>query len=286
MESDRIETSPIETSPRTMASIGGEEQQRWSAHKLHIGSKLSPLLLDFNSKMSFDMKKHCTRSIQHNVGLYEPSGSGPRPGDGARGTEQSDDVICAQIHAGTMEREHAKFIWDSVSNDVKTGPTNTDQAMSIATLARLAGEETPDECRAMLDTAGIPLPNGWTYYWTPGSPIETSGKQKSAKFISFVNRNMEPDLRVKWYNLSGREQFEWFKAWVTNDRTHDKVEPAKVLGLRGTNVTTLDSVERLRVALVVSPSLVQRRPADHTITAEEWTNTARTLDFDTDGNPA
>ena len=129
-----------------------------------------------------------------------------------------------------------------------------------------------------LDTAGVPRPSEVTYYWSPGGPLD-SGLKLSLKFISFLYQNQADGLRVKWYDLTGREQFEWYNAWVANSKTHRKVAIGNVRGLRGTDLTTITTEAELREALLVSPSAIHRRPNGHTHSVDTWTGTKRNLGF-------
>ena len=104
------------------------------------------------------------------------------------------------------------------------------------------------------------------------------GKKEALKFISFVYKNS--DRTVKWEDMTGAEQFEWHKAWLTAGKTHDAVDPNAVLGLKGTDLNQIQTAEQLETALQVSASARKRRPEPHPLAQDAWRNVARRLDLD------
>jgi hypothetical protein len=108
-------------------------------------------------------------------------------------------------------------------------------------------------------------------YCAPGS-IQFTGIQNAKKFISFLHTNMDNGSRVKWYDMTGRQQWEWYQAWLTSGQTHLRTEN-NTRGLKGTDLTVLVTVEQIRAAMVLSPSLA-RSPKPNHILQYRW-NEAR-----------
>ena len=86
---------------------------------------------------------------------------------------------------------------------------------------------------------------------------------------------MDTGHRVKWYNMTGREQWEWYDAWVDQDQTHLRVE-SETRGLIGTDPGRILTIQALNMAMDRSPSLAGRRPANlifadgNALTDQEW----------------
>ena len=130
----------------------------------------------------------------------------------------------------------------------------------------------PEGCTDLLaaQQPAIPLESldSITYYVTTGNPLFT-GKPGCNKFISFVYLNMDDGFRVKWYNLTGREQYEWYRAYERSNGTHLR-NVAETRGLRGTNVNDITDQVSLTRAMENSPSLATRYPQGHVISPQEW----------------
>lgn len=81
---------------------------------------------------------------------------------------------------------------------------------------------------------------------------------------------MDDVAREKWYNLTGREQYEWYRAWERANRTHLRAG-AETKGLRGTDLSRITTQAELNTAMTFSPSLSRReRPTGHLVTQHDW----------------
>lgn len=92
-----------------------------------------------------------------------------------------------------------------------------------------------------------------------------------------MSNNMDPGHECKWYNMTGLEQYEWFRKYCEGGKTDARL--ANTVGLRGTDLSHLDSQEALHAAAVYSPSLSRRRPDNHPIDAASWPVEPRALNF-------
>ena len=88
---------------------------------------------------------------------------------------------------------------------------------------------------------------------------------------------MDPGHEVKWYNMTGLEQYEWFRKYCEGGKTDAWL--ANTVGLRGTDLSRLDTQASLNAAMAYSPSLSRRRPANHAIAAGNWPLEPRALEF-------
>ena len=75
---------------------------------------------------------------------------------------------------------------------------------------------------------------------------------------------MDDAHRVVWQDLTGLQQFEWYRAWTSTDGTHLRNVPA-TNGLRGTDPARLNATN-IEAAILRSPSLRDRRPPAAVIT--------------------
>ena len=91
---------------------------------------------------------------------------------------------------------------------------------------------------------------------------------------------MDHGHRVRWYDLTGREQYEWYEAWMDNNRTHLGVE-AETRGLRGTHPARIpETVAGIQAAIERSLTAVRHRPVGHVIPQNQWDDVSRRLGFD------
>ncbi len=99
--------------------------------------------------------------------------------------------------------------------------------------------------------------------------LSPGGPQKSETTTTAEDRI--PDYYTV---ISSPKQFEWSKVWAESGKGHAKDEAATI-GLRGTDLSSITSVEALDLIAPRSPSLKRRRPADSTISVEEWNSPMR-----------
>ena len=114
-------------------------------------------------------------------------------------------------------------------------------------------------------------PIAYTLYSSPGYLFE--GRAEPQRFISFLWQNMHPNYRVPVYDLTGRELQEWINVWISLNKPWNAVAQNSVLGLRGTNINAITTVNDLQQAMLVSPSINRySRPAGHPLSAVQWNN--------------
>ena len=224
---------------------------------------------------AYNARTHCDRNVQRTVGLDSTDINPPRIGDRTACSSEGYDVTGCRAHMLPFSEAVARDLFDALPAALKDTPPDGDVAYAIGRLAKNAGRDVPDGCITVMgnrapDTFVSPL----AYYTTPGSPI-IQGVTNSNKFITFIFRNMDNGHRVKWYDLTGREQNEWYDAWIRCGKGYVRNEN-ETRGLRGTNLGDLTAAN-LETAMVRSPSLVRRRPGTHAVTEAEWGNTARRI---------
>ena len=223
------------------------------------------------------MKTHCSKRIQEIVGLLAMSNSGPRQNDSAMVGEMDCKTNSSIIHYAAMPANYAEIALSAIPQETKNNPGTAEMATAIG----FAQVSIPQGCVPLL-TGGKPAveANVATCYISPGSPI-FKGKVASNRLILYLFQNMHPDHRVKWYDMTGREQFEWYDAWVKSNKGFEvDPSPENVLGLRGTDVNnTITTEEILTTAISKHPSLGGRRPNGHVIPKDTWNGVARRLDF-------
>ena len=216
----------------------------------------------------FNVDTHCTPEIQDAVGLRKAMCEVPRVGDKTCPGEQSYNQNSSWCISDTFTKDGARVLWNMITPARKNAPANREAAYWLALLAKIAER---DPTPGMLDE----IPNagdksfGVKFYVAPGSPL-FEGFRSSHKFIAFVFTNMDDNSRVKWYNLTGREQYEWYRAWERAGRTH-LAAPNETIGLHGTDLNRITNQAELNAAMLFSPSLGRRtRPANHAVTQHDW----------------
>ena len=215
---------------------------------------------------------HASMAVQTSIDLRVPNCETMRRGDRTRAGQQAPDMISSHAHMTPLSQEAAEFLFTSLRANVKNNPGNEQHAEYVTQLAYNAGRMLPPAgCVPLLPDHGIP-DAGVTIYWSPGSAIFT-GRTDASKFASFVSRNMDDGHFIAWKHLTGEEQWEWTEAWKRAGKTHLRVVN-HTRGLAGTDPGLLTTVANVRAAMVVSPSLARRRPAQHPINAADWTNAA------------
>ena len=226
-----------------------------------------------NNPNAFNAAMFCTLNIQAEVGLAVPQVDVPRIGDRTAEGAMGYDRTGVFVHMQPMTTEQAIIIWDSLPAGVKTNPANSELAQALITLGSNANKRIPDGIANAVDPPHV-VERGvqaMKYYMTAGGVMFTGAKD-SKKFISFLWLNMDACTRVKWYDLTGREQWEWYQAWLRTDQSHLRVVN-ETRGLRGTDISVITTVEEIRQAMIVSP-LFARSPKPNHINEDSW-NTAR-----------
>ena len=226
----------------------------------------------FLATMNFDSAIHVSQQVQVIVGLRSASCDVPRQGDRTAVGQTGYDTMSSRSHMTPFTENEATIIWRMIPAATRTAPGNAEEAAALYKLARNAARGPPEEVTDMLPNGRLPTyPD--TFYISPGSPLFT-GKIVSNKFISFLFRNMDNGHRVLWYDLTGREQFEWYTCWTLVDRTWLRME-VETRGLRGTDLNRITNAAALQAAMVTSPTLRNRQPAHHPVA--DWNGVARNL---------
>ena len=226
--------------------------------------------------MPFDPAVHANREIQRAVGLEEPRVAVPRLGDRTRVTATDYNLWNCFVHMAPLTQEQARTIWRLIPNVRRNNPTNLQEATALTILRNMCGWLPNPGCIAMIgeDTEIDDIINH--FYLTPGASL-FKNRTEAPKFIAFLNVNMDDGHNEKWYNMTGREQFEWFQAWISEEKTHQRREAA-TRGLRGTDPARITDEGNLRVVMARSPTLARRIPDAHpTINAAGWNNVVRDL---------
>ena len=228
--------------------------------------------------VAFKANKHCNRRIQQTFGCTAPTVTIPRAGDKSTQSESDFDITHVCTHMAPLPTESARIIWRLLTDEVKNNPPNLETAIALHQLANNAAfgptngmlNRIPTE-RAIKDCFPV------TVYQSVGGHI-IIGKESVPKFISFVYTNMDPlPHRVKWYNLTGREQHEWIRRWFELGQPHER-RADETVGLRGTDIRRIKSVDVLHTAMERTPSLADRRPEDHPdLTANQFNSVKKQL---------
>ena len=171
-------------------------------------------------------------------------------------------------HQQGLNVDRAQAVLNVIPQPVKDHPPDADTAWGIGQIAKMADREIPDGCEALVLAGGgnIVPEKKQDYYYPGGFWFTTTTAMKN--FILFLYNNQDAADRVLWYNMTGREQFEWYQAFEANGRTHARV--AGTTGLRGTNLNALNTPGALAAAVAVSPSLAERRPNHHPVPPALW----------------
>ena len=203
------------------------------------------------------------------IGLNNPNCPRIRKGEQTRLGEMGDDIMCSMAIQAPMPKEAAEIVWASIPEEKRNKPDNKAQADAFAYIGKFAEATLPDGLCQLMDDKH----KGVEYYSTPGSPF-IRGLKDSRNFPTFVWNNMDVGARIKWYNMTGAEQYEWYDAYETNSYTDQRV--ANTVGLRGTEVKRIKSPDALKEAFDRSPSLMRRtRPDGHPLTVQQWETTRR-----------
>lgn len=220
-------------------------------------------------------EKNVTREIEAAVGLCKPQCDAPRSGCRTFIGMQNYDMISCRAHMQPLSTDDAKRLYAALPNAVKDSPVDVTMARSVALLAFNAGYNPQPGCAAMLpDDVGI---DKMTYYMSPGGIIFIN-KKDAPKFIAFLYCNMSEGHRVKWFDLTGRKQYEWFECWDDNGCPFQELAPALTLGFRGTDLGQITTADMAQAAIQRSPTARGRRPEGHAIGQAAWINAANAAD--------
>ena len=216
----------------------------------------------------FNVDVHCSPEIQEAVGLRKAMCEVPRVGEKTRPGEQNYHQNSSWCLSETFTTDGARTIWNMIPDARKNNPGNRNTAYQLALLAKNANvDPTPGMTRLIPNAADKGF--GQSFYVAPGSGL-FEGLRASHRFISFVHTNQDDISREKWFNMTGREQFEWYRAWERAGRTHLRNE-AETNGLRGTDLGRITTRQELNNAMVLSPSLGRRgRPNGHAVNQNDW----------------
>ena len=216
----------------------------------------------------FQVDVHCSPEIQEAVGLRKATCEVPRTGDKTRPGEHNYNQNSSWCIQDSFTTEGASTIWNMIPPEKRNAPADKHEAYQLALLAKNANKKPSSGVRKLIPDCDAKR-FGTTFYITPGSGL-FEGFRASHKLISFVYTNMDDNSREKWYNLTGREQFEWYRTWERAGRTHLRV-PNETIGLRGTDLNRIKSQSDLNDAMIFSPSLGRRRrPTNHPVTQNDW----------------
>jgi hypothetical protein len=225
--------------------------------------------------MAFNAREDCSLEIQRAVGLARPNIHVPRRGNRSCEGESGYDIITSRAHENRISQADALLLLGIIPDAVKDNPASPAIANAVGLIAEHAGRTIPDGCADALQNGRVES-STVSYYWTPAGPI-VEGIAAANKFICFLYRNMDRDYRIKWYNLTGREQWEWYRCWISCGRDHNRREP-ETRGLAGTDLHRIVNRHELEAALTVSPSLAERRrPSGHTIEDRRWRTVVRSV---------
>jgi len=223
---------------------------------------------------AFNVHTHVTPHIQRVVGLQLINCKVPWIGNHTWEGEQGYDSISSTAHMQPLSTKNALRIYNLILNAAKHQPVNAEDALAISLLAQNAGQGTPAGCSALIAGGDAPT-EPVTIYWTAGNCI-LSRRTFGSRFISFVYLNMDGDSRVKWYDLIGHKQNEWIDCWISLGHPF-LCNEAATHSLRGTDLTQIADAVGLEAAMAHSPSLVCRRPDQHTIQLDIWAGIAQNL---------
>jgi len=205
--------------------------------------------------------------VKQDVGIFPSSVAVPRAGGRTAHGVQNHYSVCAKTLQQGYSTAEALAIWNGVPAGMKNAPATDTIARAVAKLAINARVPIPQGC---LDRLGgvTHAPKSYFYVATLGTPI-IMGELRAKKFIVFIHRNMDDNYRERWYDLTGREQCEWYKAFEACQFNHVR-NVERTRGLRGTNISLLTTTQQLAEAAQISPSIVLRRPQTHPVPAANW----------------
>lgn len=181
--------------------------------------------------------------------------------------------ITVYHHNFMCRKAHALTIWNHLPPNHKANPPSEDAAMAYAQIADAAGIEIPQSIRDQLPAPGSD--NYQEFFVTvlsPGSMV-IPGAMKIKQFIVFIWVNTVPQFRMRYSDMTGREQYEWTEAWKHSSEGFHQNEQ-RTLGLVGTDLHSIRTSKQLRDCLNRSPSLRNRRPRHHILSKSKWEQAA------------
>jgi len=227
--------------------------------------------------MTFNLKTHVSTKIEKVVGLRKANIDVPRRGDRTAEGDLAVDQMCAYSFMHGLNQAEALIVWNNLTDEIKTGPGNAATAIVLSKIASVAEVVVPQAVTTLVPD-DTPDAEGVLYIITPGSPV-ILGKRDANKFISFLYLNMDNrPHRVKWSELTGEEQYEWYTVWLNHGKSHLRIP--ETVGLRGTNLDNITTIDALETAMGLTPSLKRRRTNTHALTEAEWTATKQRLEFE------
>ena len=224
-----------------------------------------------------------SREIQIAVGLCIVNCNPPRVGDRTTTGESGHDINTSVCHMKPLSEEDADTVLNMVPPVLRNNPGTPQRANALYRLSKQANVD-PTVRMALQADAEVRRDEGTLmWYVSPGGSI-IKGQSNANKLIAFVNSNMHRNYWTKWYDMTGREQQEWVRAWNRANQTHlQNVNFTR--GLRGTDLGALNNQVTLAQGMTNSPSLADRRPDNHPLGQDVWdataqqSGTARRLDF-------
>ena len=229
--------------------------------------------------MPFIKRRHCSEFVQDDAGLKPPAIVVPRAGDRNTFIEGSPQATQVRVHMDAMSEEDARRIWSLIPEAIRNAPGTIANARALHALANNCGYNPTDGMLLQVPLDAV-ANLGVSYYQSPGGFIVT-GKDSIPKFIAFLASNMDGvPHRCKWEDMTGKEQYEWIQAWHVAGKESYQRDEAATNGLRGTDITArITTVAQLDAAMNVSPSLVNRRPDGHNLTAADFQSARRRLHY-------
>ena len=218
-----------------------------------------------------------TSDIKDRLGLIQPNIPAIRGGDlTAAGTLGHNRCGGFSHQQGLVDRQQAAAIFAALTPESKAKPGNVTTALGIAKVALFAERNIPDGVATFLAAQHVPVPRQDKFqdYITIGGLILKT-KKEGNNFMLFLDNNMDPNVRVFSWELTGREQHEWYKAFQRAGKATVRV--ADTVGLRGTDLTRLTTAAEVNAAVRFSPTLARRRPDNHAVSANDWPQVQRML---------
>ena len=226
--------------------------------------------------MPFNVKQHVTAHVERMVGMSKANITIPRKGDRTKEGENACDMMCSFGLMSGFTKQEGLTLWDTIEDNAKDAPPDVATAKIISKVAQIADVATPQGCLDELQNEEEE-PDPVVCLLCPGSPM-FFGKKISAKFISYLYLNMDPQTRVKWPDLTGREQYEWYEAWLRSGRGYER-DVVNTRGLCGTDMGRIPDLPALETAMTHAASVAKRRPDNHVIGEDVWSDAARRLTF-------
>ena len=199
----------------------------------------------------FDSKSVNER-IQVKVGLIRYKKDGKRYGDKSATSEISSQHVGVKIVHKCMTVAQAKALLEFLNSD-KSMPVGHQQLVNLeqamAHLCTVANEILPrhmfanDVCpnqqhqfhQAVSDHKERGDTIGLKTYAVLGAPHFFDNVKATEKFIMFFWNNTDKGHRLKWNDLTGKEQEDWIKLFRSNGETHTRLPDADTNGFKGTN---------------------------------------------------